>query len=123
MYIINMIHSDSDNKNEWLFLKNIILKIFLFLTILIWMYFLFNFSLINYLITWFIISSIIFQIDSRISFSIALILLLYVIFYISFWDQKIAENLSIYAYYFLVIWVWIEILSNIFDKNINLITE
>lgn len=116
-YLLNMIFKDKNQQKKWLFIKNIFLQFSLLLLILIWIYFLFNLSLINYLIIWFIISSIIFSIDSRISFSIALILLFYVVFYISSWDNKTAEKLSIYTYYFLVIWVWLEILSSLLENK------
>ena len=57
-----------------------------------------------------------FLIDSRYFFLIALVLLIYTPIYIYFKDQKFAETLSIYAYYFLVIWVVYEIISSKFQK-------
>jgi hypothetical protein len=56
----------------------------------------------------------IFFLDSRISFLIALYLLCYTVLFIFVEDKKIAEKLSIYAYYFLIIWVWLEIIENLF---------
>ncbi len=51
-----------------------------------------------------------FLIDSRYFFLWALILLIYTPIFIYFKNQDIAEQLSIYAYYFLVIWVIYEII-------------
>lgn len=57
-----------------------------------------------------------FFVDSRFLFLIALNLLIYTPFYIILKQQKIAEQLSIYAYYSMVLWVvceiWIMFLSN-----------
>jgi len=53
-----------------------------------------------------------FIIDSRFLFLIALNLLIYTPFYIILKQQKIAEQLSIYAYYVLVLWVIFEIALN-----------
>lgn len=58
-----------------------------------------------------------FLIDSRYFFLIALILLIYTPIFIYFKDQKIAENLSIYAYYFLVIWVIYELITQKFETQ------
>jgi len=55
--------------------------------------------------------------DSRYFFLVALILLFYTPIYIYFNDQKIAEQLSIYAYYALVIWVIYEIIISKFQKK------
>lgn len=58
--------------------------------------------------------------DSRLLFWVALIFLIFTIFNIVIWEKKIAEEFSVKAYYFLVWWVWLEILKNIFlEKNIN----
>lgn len=57
-----------------------------------------------------------FLIDSRYFFLIALILLIYTPIFIYFKDQKLAEKLSIYAYYFLVFWVSYELITTKFQK-------
>jgi hypothetical protein len=57
--------------------------------------------------------------DSRIFFLIALALLFYTPFYILLENKKTAENLSIYAYSFLVIWVIYEIILSKFENKIN----
>lgn len=56
---------------------------------------------------------------SKISFIFALIGLIWTAIFLIIWDKKIAENLSIYSYYFLIIWVLIEIWGNIFFKEAN----
>jgi len=124
IYILNQISKGGNmfytkNKNV-----NILIKIWIL--IIIWILLFIKLNLLNFLIIFFIIASILLNIDSRISFLIALILLIYTVFYISIWNNKeIAEKLSIYAYYFLIIWVWLEIFSNsnlnidMFKKNIK----
>jgi len=54
--------------------------------------------------------------DSRYFFLIALVLLIYTPIYLYFNDKKIAEQLSIYAYYFLVMGVIYEIIIWNFKK-------
>lgn len=61
--------------------------------------------------------------DSRIFFLIALLFLFYTPFYLILENKKIAEELSIYAYYFLVIWVIYEIVLSKFEKKINSIKQ
>ena len=58
-----------------------------------------------------------FLFDSRYLFLIALVLLVYTPIYIYLEDKKTAETLSIYAYYFLVVWVIYEIIISKFQKN------
>jgi len=55
-------------------------------------------------------------IDSRYIFLIALVLLIYTPIYIYLWNKELAENLSIYAYYLLLIWVIYEIVSSKFSR-------
>ena len=57
--------------------------------------------------------------DSRIFFLIALILLSYTPFYIILENKELAEKLSIYAYYFLVIWVIYELILSKFQNKIE----
>ncbi len=96
--------------------KNLFIRIFLLIFFTILLLFL-ELEIINFLILEFIIFSIFFKLDSRISFSIALVLLCYTIFFIFFEDKKMSEILSIYAYYFLIIWVWLEIFQNLLSKK------
>ncbi len=63
----------------------------------------------------FLLWSILFNIDSRVSFIAALILFLYVPVLMMIGKANIAETFSIYAYYFLIIWVllqWYDTLKN-----------
>ena len=55
--------------------------------------------------------------DSRLLFLVALVFLVYTVFYLIIWDEKIAESYSIKAYYFLIWWVLLEILKNIFSEK------
>jgi hypothetical protein len=57
--------------------------------------------------------------DSRVFFLIAITFLFYTPFYIILENKKTAESLSIYAYYFLVIWVIYEIVLSKFSNKIN----
>jgi hypothetical protein len=61
--------------------------------------------------------------DSRLLFLVALFFLVYTIFYIITWEKKMAEDFSIKAYYFLIWWVFLEILKNIFLEKLNKNTE
>jgi len=113
IYVLHMLYKDIEIHNidyYYIFKKSLI---FIIIWVLLYSYL----SLINYLITLFIVFSIIFINDWRISFLIALLLLLYTVFHITIWDKKLAEQFSIYAYYFLVIWVWIEILSSVIHRD------
>lgn len=53
----------------------------------------------------FLVFSLLFHIWSKIPFFIALLLFLYSAVHIIWWLPKVADTLSIYAYYFLIIWV------------------
>jgi len=56
-------------------------------------------------------ASVVVDIDSRLSFLLALICFLYVFLYLLMSDSGATEQFSIYAYYFLIIWVvseWIK---------------
>lgn len=118
--IINLIFKEKTN-NLWnIFTNNIFIKIFILFLVWFSLYNFTNFSNISLSIILFIIYSIIFFLDSRYSFLIALVLLIYTPFYLIIGNEAIAEQLSIYAYYFLVIWVWLEIFHNSFKKNIHI---
>ena len=61
-----------------------------------------------------------FVLDSRFAFLVALNLLIYTPFYLILKDNKFAEQLSIWAYYMLIIWVVWEIIANIvYNKFIS----
>jgi len=63
-----------------------------------------------YIVTW----------EGRIFFYIALLFFLLVGVYIIFWKSWWAEQYSIYAYYFLVAWVWIQIFESlIFSEKLQ----
>jgi hypothetical protein len=99
--------------------KNFYLRIFIFSLITFFLIF-FNISIINFLILIFILFSFLFNLDSRITFLIALILLFYTVYSIWIWNKKLAETFSIYAYYFLIIWVFQEIIISLFFyKNLD----
>ena len=65
----------------------------------------------------FLAFSLLFRIDSRVSFVGALILLILTPLYLIIWDKEIAESVSIFAYYFLIIWVVLEIRNQIFPEK------
>ncbi len=67
----------------------------------------------------FFLFSLLFRLDSRISFIWALILLILTPLYLVIWDKILAESISISAYYFLIIWVILEIRSQIFPETLN----
>lgn len=79
-----------------------------------------NFNIVSEIILFFLAFSLLFKLDSRISFFIALIFICLTIIYLIIWDNLIAENMSIYTYYFLVIWVIISLFetSNLDDNKL-----
>lgn len=60
-----------------------------------------------------------FILDSRFVFLIALNLLIYTPFYIILNQQKIAEQLSIRAYYVMVVWVLLEMFLTILNSKLK----
>lgn len=68
----------------------------------------------------FLAFSLLFKLDSRISFIWALFLLIITPLYLIIGDKSTAESVSILAYYLLIIWVVLEIKNQIFDKTENL---
>ncbi len=116
--IINFIKKDfSFNYTEKID-KYLFLKIFILIILIIILIF-FKVTIINFATLFFIIFAILFKLDPRLSFLLALFLLCYTVLFILIEDKKIAEQLSIYAYYFLIIWVWLEITENLFFKKIE----
>lgn len=57
--------------------------------------------------------------DSRLYFLIAIILFIHTPFYLILEKKEIAENLSIYAYHLLILWVIYEIILSKFDNKIQ----
>ncbi len=117
--------------------KNTLKKIFSFLLsykklisfLLIWgiIYFFFKESVGTFFWVLFIFLNVYFRLDARISFFWALLLLLMVPLFLILGDQTKAETLSIYVYYFLVLWVFFSIIesyyTNIYDAILWLITK
>ncbi len=89
-----------------------ILKYILVLTYTIVAYKFLDFNILSEFLVGYTIFCIIFFIDSRISFLITVCFMSFVSAYLIVWDKLKAENLSIYAYYFLVIWVLMTIYEN-----------
>ena len=116
--ILRFIYKENLGNTKNSFIENTFLKFFILWLVIIWLYTLTNLTIISIWILLFITTAIIFFIDSRYSFLIALVFLIYTPFYLILWDKKIAEQLSIYAYYFLIIWVWLEIIYNIFNEKL-----
>ncbi len=106
-----------ENKN-FLNKKKLIKKFFIFFIFSLFLSF-FKISLLSFLVWIFILFSLIFNLDTRFSFLISLVLLVYTPFLIFFKDNKLAESFSIYAYYFLIIWVLLEIFNNLVFKQNN----
>ncbi len=96
------------------FIKYTWIVLFIIITYFSWL------SIASIIIFAFILFNIFFSIDTRFSFFIALSLLIFTSFYLLVGDQKIAESLSIYAYYFLILGVLFEIKNYLFSsKNIE----
>ncbi|MDD3646165.1 MAG: hypothetical protein PHH06_02025 [Candidatus Gracilibacteria bacterium] len=100
-------------------MKNIILKLSVISLIGVLLYYLFRLNIANYLFILFIVSSLVFSFDSKISFSIAFILLFYVIFYTVLGDEKKAEIISVYTYYFLLLGFISEVVYIFFKMDDN----
>jgi len=117
-FIIREIQKDFSSLNfnfQWVnVIKYLIIIIYVF-----WGYKYLDWIFINKVIIWYILVSALFLIDSRISFAIALFLLSFTPIYLLIWQNEIAESISIYAYYFLLIWVIIGIIENIFIKKLD----
>ncbi len=89
---------------------------------IIFMYFLIMYKLVHLnplheIIFGYILFSLLFLIDGRVNFIVALILLWFTPVYLVIWDSKKAELLSIYAYYFLIIGVFMTIVEGYFIKK------
>lgn len=74
-------------------------------------------NIYNFLTLSILVLSIIFSLDSRISFLIALCLLLLIPLFLILEKKDLAETYSIYAYYFLVIWVVVSLYESIYNKK------
>ncbi len=110
-YIINSSSFKNYNLN-WINISKYLFIICLFFTL----FFVFWNSYPAFLWT-FLIFSILFNFDARFSFFIALFLLIYVPIFLIIWINEFAEQLSISAYYFLIIWTVISIFENIYPNN------
>ncbi len=118
-YILQTIKKDFkiyDFDLSWInIIKYITVLIYIILT-----YKFIEYNILSEIIIGYILFCLLFLVDSRISFLIALCFLSFVPVYLIIWDNTKAENLSIYAYYFLIIWVIISIYENYyFDKFID----
>lgn len=67
----------------------------------------------------FFLLSLVLSVDSRLSFFIAFVLFVYVAFFLWVSNQDMAEKLSVHAYYFLVLWVLIEIAQSFILPKIS----
>lgn len=88
-------------------------KIIFWIGLFYWIYVISGDNLFNLLTLAFLVYSIYLKIDSRVSFFIALILLIITPLLLILEKKELAESYSVYAYYFLVIWVVISIYENI----------
>lgn len=117
-FVIKEIQKDFSSlyfKFQWVnVIKYLIIIIYIFLS-----YKYLDWIFINKVIVWYILITFLFIIDSRVSFSIALFLFGFTPIYLVIWQNDIAESISVYAYYFLVIWVIISIIENIFIKKLD----
>ncbi len=104
LYIWNFSPKYKDNlvKYIWLVLLGIIMYSYDIGTLKIW-------------VTIFLGFSLLFRVDSRVSFFWALSLLIITWLYLIIWDGGTAESMSIFAYYLLIIWVVLEIKHQVFD--------
>lgn len=131
--VINFIKKDSKQKYFWFkdnenLFKYLCLIIFFITCILSW-----KINVLELSILTIIIFSLIFKVDERYFFLSSLIFLTFVVLNLILENKEIAENFSIYTYYWLVLWVisslynstWKEELEekNIkyVDKNKNLL--
>jgi len=115
------------HKNQFsITLKYLLSKFTIFIVISLWLYFYFfkNFNNNLFVYKFFTIEififSVIFSLDARFMFLIALNLLFITPFYIILNKKDIAENYSIYAYYYLVIWVILSLIETYLFKENNL---
>ncbi len=105
--------------NLWLRYKDNVYKYIWLVLLSIGLYF-YNIDIEYIWITIFLIFSLLFKIDSRISFVLALLLLIITPLYLIIWDKEIAERVSIFAYYMLIIWVILEIKNQVFQNKDNI---
>lgn len=63
---------------------------------------------------------ILFWLNSKITFFAAFIFLLYIPLFLILWDYIMAESLSIYVYYFLVIGIALELRESLYPKMLTL---
>lgn len=107
VYIYDLTITDTKN----IFMKSYIPKYIGVIVLAILLY-MFDISSTTLFFVVFFLFSILFPIDTRVSFFAALVLFVFVMFYIITGNTQMAEDLSIYAYYFLIMGVLLEILSH-----------
>ncbi len=100
------------SKNVIFFLSKYFLEIIKIIFIIAIFYF-WNNQLFNILIWLSLFLSIFYKVSQIIYFTIALLLLLFVPLFLIIQKSNIAENISIYVYYFLVIWTVFSIFENV----------
>lgn len=123
LYLLYYIYKTYDKNQFSISLKYFWIKLVAFIVISLWLYFYFYTWFDSHLFVYKVITielflfSIIFTLDSRFMFLIALNLLFLTPFYIILKKNHIAENYSIYAYYYLVIGVVVSIFETFLFKN------
>lgn len=104
---------DSINiESTHIFTKRNTKKIILFLWI-VWVGYFLGMTFTTLFFISILLLHFIFFLDSRVSFFLAIIAFLYVMFYLLTWNTQKSEIFSIYAYYFLIIWVCSEVISSV----------
>jgi len=106
-YILNTVYKEFD-RSVFGFDSASLLKWILFV-ILFWIVFSLGYSLYATLTLMFLVLFLLFNLGSKIPFFVALILFLYSAIYIVSWNAPVADTLSIYAYYFLIIGVILQV--------------
>jgi len=123
VYILYYIYKTYDKKQLSMSLKYLWLKLVIFIIVSSLLYFYFyswfdkNLFIYKVITIEIFIFSVLFTLDARFMFLIALNLLLLTPFYIILKQNDIAENYSIYAYYFLIIWVIVSIIETFYQKK------
>ncbi len=76
-----------------------------------------DYSVVHITMMAFLFVSISLSLDSRISFLVSLVLFLYIAVFLLLGNEIASEKLSIYAYYFLIIGVVVQICESVFSKQ------
>ena len=91
-------------------------KLLFFSVILIILWYI-DYSLLHLYMIAFLFVSIALSLDSRVSFLVSLVLFLYIAVFLLLGNDVASEKLSIYAYYFLIIGVVVQICESVFSKQ------